>query len=332
MNHKIWVFIECYKNGKPKSVGLELLNKALELKDKNPIELVTIIFGYDIHKTILEIAKQDIDKIIYIDAKELQNYKTRLFTNIFCQLIDKYKPETVLIGATSTGRDLAPRMSCKLQTGLTADCTNIEMENDTILWTRPTFGGNLMATIICPKNRPQMGTIRPGVFKKSINKSNNNPIIIKEELPETIFLSPIEILEEFTDIETGKLELAEAKIIVAGGMGVKDKKGFELLQELSNQLGATLAASRAAVDANLISRIHQVGQTGKTVNAKIYIACGISGAIQHLVGIKTCDTIIAINNDEEAPIFSVADYKIIGDLFTIIPALIDALKKKQNTL
>ena len=237
-----------------------------------------------------------------------------------------------MIGATNVGRDMGPRLSCRLKTGLTADCTAVDYDEETenIAWTRPTFGGNLLAVIMCPAHRPQIGTVRPGVFKKGERKPENQPEIIREAnsvKPERIRTRLVEVLKE---AGAGSVNLENAEIIVSGGRGIGGPKGFELLQELADVLGGEVGASRAAVDSDWIGHVHQVGQTGKTVGPKLYIACGISGAIQHVAGMSGSDTIVAINKDPDAPIFNIADYGIVGDLYTVIPALIREIKESRE--
>ena len=237
-----------------------------------------------------------------------------------------------MIGATNVGRDMGPRLSCRLKTGLTADCTAVDYDEETgnIAWTRPTFGGNLLAVIMCPAHRPQIGTVRPGVFKKGERKPENQPEIIREAIsvkPERIRTRLVEVLKE---AGAGSVNLENAEIIVSGGRGIGGPKGFELLQELAELLGGEVGASRAAVDSDWIGHVHQVGQTGKTVGPKLYIACGISGAIQHVAGMSGSDTIVAINKDPDAPIFNIADYGIVGDLYTVIPALIREIKESRE--
>lgn len=238
----------------------------------------------------------------------------------------------MMIGATNVGRDMGPRLSCRLKTGLTADCTAVDYDEETgnIAWTRPTFGGNLLAVIMCPAHRPQIGTVRPGVFKKGERKPENQPEIIREAIsvkPERIRTRLVEVLKE---AGAGSVNLENAEIIVSGGRGIGGPKGFELLQELADLLGGEVGASRAAVDSDWIGHVHQVGQTGKTVGPKLYIACGISGAIQHVAGMSGSDTIVAINKDPDAPIFNIADYGIVGDLYTVIPALIREIKESRE--
>ena len=237
-----------------------------------------------------------------------------------------------MIGATNVGRDMGPRLSCRLKTGLTADCTAVDYDEETgnIAWTRPTFGGNLLAVIMCPAHRPQIGTVRPGVSKKGERKPENQPEIIREAIsvkPERIRTRLVEVLKE---AGAGSVNLENAEIIVSGGRGIGGPKGFELLQELADLLGGEVGASRAAVDSDWIGHVHQVGQTGKTVGPKLYIACGISGAIQHVAGMSGSDTIVAINKDPDAPIFNIADYGIVGDLYTVIPALIREIKESRE--
>lgn len=237
-----------------------------------------------------------------------------------------------MIGATNVGRDMGPRLSCRLKTGLTADCTAVDYDEETgnIAWTRPTFRGNLLAVIMCPAHRPQIGTVRPGVFKKGERKPENQPEIIREAIsvkPERIRTRLVEVLKE---AGAGSVNLENAEIIVSGGRGIGGPKGFELLQELADLLGGEVGASRAVVDSDWIGHVHQVGQTGKTVGPKLYIACGISGAIQHVAGMSGSDTIVAINKDPDAPIFNIADYGIVGDLYTVIPALIREIKESRE--
>ncbi len=235
-----------------------------------------------------------------------------------------------MIGATNNGRDMGPRVSCRLKTGLTADCTEIDIDEKTgnIAWTRPTFGGNLMATIMCPDNRPQMGTVRPGVFKKGAYDQSRTGEIIREDIhvsPEEIRTTLVERVNEITEA----VNLEEAEVIVAGGRGVGSAENFKLLEELADVLDGTLGCSRAVVDAGWMPYAHQVGQSGKTVAPKLYFAIGISGAIQHLTGIAGSDTVIAVNKDPDAPIFGVADYGIVGNLTEIVPALTESFKARK---
>jgi electron transfer flavoprotein alpha subunit len=322
----LWVFVET-DEGVAKSVGYELLTPGRELADKLGQELVAVVFGCGVHSVADECIAYGADKVILVQGPEYNNYNTDAATYAMTELIKKYKPSIVFYGATNNGRDLGPRVACKLGTGLTADCTGLDIEEQTglLMSTRPTFGGNLMATIAIPDHRPQMSTVRPGVYKKGVKDASRKGEIIQEEIhidPSQIRVKLIERVREVAQA----VNLEEAEIIVAGGRGLKEEKNFQLVKDLADVLGATVGASRAAVDAGWIPHAHQVGQTGKTVAPKIYIACGISGAIQHLAGMSGSDTIIAINKDPDAPIFSVADYGIVGDVFEVIPALIEQIK------
>ena len=248
------------------------------------------------------------------------------------ELIEKYGPSVMLIGATNNGRDIGPRISCRLGTGLTADCTALDIDDETgnMAWTRPAFGGNLMATIMCPDHRPQLGTVRPGVFKKSEPGEVKDIPVIKEKVEITDAEKRVELLEVINEMAGELVDLENAEIIVSGGRGVGGPEGFAPVRELAEVLGATVGASRAAVDAGWIPHAHQVGQTGKTVGPKIYIACGISGAIQHLAGMSSSDVIIAINKDPDAPIFNVADYGLVGDLKVVLPILTEKIRKYKG--
>ncbi|MFR2987186.1 MAG: electron transfer flavoprotein subunit alpha/FixB family protein [Clostridium sp.] len=260
-----------------------------------------------------------------------KSYSTDAYANALCHMVEKYGPSTLMIGATPNGRDMGPRVSCRLNTGLTADCTalDIDEESGNVAWTRPAFGGNLMATIMCPDHRPQIGTIRPGVFKKA-DVTENKAEVIREDYHVDTADIRTKILETIREAASEAVDLEGAEVIVSGGRGVGGPDGFKVLEELANVLGGTVGASRAAVDSGWIGHSHQVGQTGKTVAPKLYIACGISGAIQHVAGMSGSDTIIAINKDPEAPIFGIADYGITGDLFEVVPALTAEIKKLKE--
>ena len=328
----LWVFIETNDDGTAKNVGLELLGAGRGLADKQGGALVGIVIGNTVDAAVKAATVQGADKIYVIEGKEFEHYTTDAYANAMFYLVEKYGPTSVLIGATNNGRDLGPRLSCRLKTGLTADCTQLAIDEETgnVAWTRPAFGGNLMATIMCPDNRPQIGTVRPGVFKKSEADEARKAEVIKEDFhvaPEGIRTKLLETLKEVA----GELvDLEGAEIIVSGGRGVGGPEGFKPIKELADALGGVVGASRAAVDSGWIDHSHQVGQTGKTVGPKIYIACGISGAIQHVAGMSSSKTIIAINKDEGAPIFNVADYAVVGDLFEVIPALIAEINKAKQ--
>ncbi len=326
MSKNLWVLIET-DEGKAKNVGYELLNPGRTMADKLGEELVAVVIGQNVKEAAQDAIAYGADKAILVEGEEYKNYNTDAATYAMCELIHKYEPSIVLYGATNNGRDLGPRVACSLKTGLTADCTGLDIDDETklLMSTRPTFGGNLMATIACPDHRPQMSTVRPGVFKKAAKDETRTGEILVEDLhisPEEIRVHLVERIKEVAEA----VNLEEAEVIVSGGRGVKGPEGFELIRQLADVLGGTVGASRAAVDADWIPHAHQVGQTGKTVAPKLYIACGISGAIQHLAGMSGSDTVIAINRDPEAPIFGVADYGIVGDLFQVIPALIDEIK------
>lgn len=327
----LWVFIETKEDGSAKNVGLELLNPGRMLADQQGGALVGIIIGSKADAAVQAAGEHGADKIIVVDGEEFKDYTTDAYASAMYYLVEKYGPTTLLIGATPNGRDMGPRLSCRLKTGLTADCTAlaIDEESGNMAWTRPAFGGNLMATILCPEHRPQIGTVRPGVFKKSAPAASHAEVI-QEEFhvpPEQIRTELLEVIRE----AAGELvDLEGADIIVSGGRGVGSSEGFAPVRELAKALGATVGASRAAVDSGWISHIHQVGQTGTTVAPKIYIACGISGAIQHLAGMSGSDCIIAINKDPEASIFGIADYGIVGNLFEVLPVLTAEIKKMKS--
>lgn len=325
----IWVFIET-ECGKPKNVGYELLNVARPLADQKGCPLIAVVIGKNIENVAKDAICYGADSAIIVDGPEYEHYTTDAFTKAMVTLVEKHRPETLMIGATNNGRDMGPRVSCRLKTGLTADCTEIDIDEKTgnIAWTRPTFGGNLMATIMCPDNRPQMGTVRPGVFKKGAYDQSRTGEIIREDIhvsPEEIRTTLVERVNEITEA----VNLEEAEVIVAGGRGVGSAENFKLLEELAEVLDGTLGCSRAVVDAGWMPYAHQVGQSGKTVAPKLYFAIGISGAIQHLTGIAGSDTVIAVNKDPDAPIFGVADYGIVGNLTEIVPALTESFKARK---
>lgn len=324
----LWVFVETKEDGSARNVGLELLNPGKELATKQGGKLVAIVIGDNPEAAVTAAGQQGAEQIIVVSGEEYKNYSTDAYVNAMEYLIKKYGPTTLLIGATNYGRDMGPRLSCRLKSGLTADCTALAVneESGIMEWTRPAFGGNLMATIVCPDGRPQIGTVRPGVFKKQ-EPQESTAEIIREDYhvaAENIRTRLIEVIRE----AAGEIvDLEGAEIIVSGGRGVGGPEGFSVIQNLADALGGTVGASRAAVDAGWIPYAHQVGQTGKTVAPKLYIACGISGAIQHLAGMSGSDYIVAINRDPEAPIFEVANYGIVGNLFDVLPALTEEIKK-----
>ena len=324
-NKNIWVYIET-EEGKPKAVGFELLAPGRDLAYKRGCSLVAVVIGNGVEETAKQAIAYGADQVLLLDAPEYNIYNTDVFGEAMVELIEKYQPEGILIGATNNGRDLGPCVSCRIKTGLTADCTAIDLdaESGNVAWTRPAFGGNLMATILCPNTRPQMGTVRPGVFKKPAADGSRTGEIIREQMkiPE----NRVELIKRVREVAES-VNLDEAEIIVSGGNGVGSAENFSYIKALADALGGAVGASRAAVDNGWISHAHQVGQTGKTVAPKLYIACGISGAIQHIAGMSGSDTIIAVNKDPDAPIFSVADYGIVGDLFEVLPVLTAEFKR-----
>jgi electron transfer flavoprotein alpha subunit len=325
----IWVFIE-QKNGKIQSVSYELLGKARELADKLHCEVSGVVIGNDMDGELDKLIWHGADNIYLVEAPELANFQDEPYTNILVKLIEKYKPEILLCGATAIGRSLVSRVAVNINAGLTADCTglDIDLEKKILLQTRPAFGGNIMATIISPSRRPQMATVRHKVMQPMEPDKKRKGKIIRESFPSPVYFSRTKLLDIVEEIES-LVNLAEADIIVSGGRGMGGPENFKILEELAQVLTAAVGSSRAAVDAGWMPYSHQVGQTGRTVAPKIYIACGISGQIQHLVGMQSSKIIVAINKDPSAPIFKVATYGIVGDLFQIVPAL---TKKFKETL
>ena len=329
----VWVFIEQYL-GDVAKVSWELLGTGRELANTLGVELTAVIIGHDVDNLRTETYAYGADTAIMIDHAVYSNYRTEPFTDALCHLIDKHKPEIILMGATGQGRDLAGSVATVVGTGLTADCTGLAVDaHGNLAQTRPAFGGNIMATIMCDKYRPQMATVRPHVMKALEYAAGRSGEVIREDFAPSEESILVKVLEVIMD-KDGKdqVDVAAAEVIISGGRGMMGKENFAILQELADELDAVVGSSRSAVDAGWMPQSRQVGQTGKTVRPKIYIACGISGAIQHLVGMQDSDVIIAINRDPEAPIFEVATYSIVGDLFQIVPALtekIRALKRDQ---
>ncbi len=321
----VWVFAEQWRGGL-KNVTYELLARGRILADTLKTDLSAVCFGHNIAEVNRLIA-YGADKVFLADSPELADNQEDFLTYKLVELIKEHKPEIVLAGATALGRAFIPRVAAILNTGLTADCTGLDIntEKRLLLQTRPTFGGNIMATIICPNKRPQMATVRPRVFKKGTPDEKRQGQIIRVDFKRESVTAKTRLLS-FIDDVTERIKLEDADVIVAGGRGMGKAENFKLLAELAEALGAALGASRAAVDEGWIPYSHQVGQTGKTVCPKLYIACGISGAIQHLAGMQTSDVIVAINDDPNAPIFQVAHYGIVGDLFQVVPLMIKKIK------
>ncbi len=328
----VWVFAE-QREGNLLNVVIELIGEGRKIADELNTELTAILLGEDVDDLAEKLIKYGVDNVLYGDSELLKVYTTDAYTKVICGLIEERKPEIMLIGATNIGRDLGPRISARLRTGLTADCTKLEVdkENRRLLQTRPAFGGNLMATIICPNHRPQMSTVRPGVMEKAKydeNRVGNIEKFTPDLIEEDIKAKVLEVIKE----AKAQVKLEEAEIIVSGGRGLGSPEGFKLIEELAEKLGGVVGASRATVDAGWIDQSHQVGQTGKTVRPTLYVACGISGAIQHLAGMQESEVIVAINKDKDAPIFKVADYGIVGDVYEVLPELIKGLDNIDTIL
>ena len=327
----LWVFIETNPDGTAKNVGLELLTPGRRLAEKQGGKLCAVVVGSGVDSAVDAANKLGADTIYVIDSPEFKDFTTDAYSKAIVELIEKYAPPSMLIGATNNGRDVGPRISSRLQTGLTADCTGLDIDDEDkkVIWTRPAFGGNLMANIKCPNTYPQIGTVRPGVFKKG-EQVEGKAEIIKEDIHVAESDIRVKVVELIKEMGAEDVDLEGADIIVSGGRGVGGPEGFEPVKALAEVLGATVGASRAAVDSGWISHAHQVGQTGKTVGPKLYIACGISGAIQHLAGMSGSDVIVAINKDPDAPIFNVADYGVVGNLFEVLPVLTEEIKKARS--
>ena len=325
----IFVFVE-QRDGKIQNVGLELLGKARELADNLGQEVHALFLGQNIKSQAQELIAYGADKVLLVEDESLAVYTTEPYTQAIAQLINDKKPSIVLIGSTTIGRDLGPRVSARVNTGLTADCTKLEInEEDKELWsTRPAFGGNLMATIVCPNHRPQMSTVRPGVMQKMANDTSRKGEVIEEKINFNKDKFKVKVLE--TVKKESKVDITEAKVLVSGGRGVGTKEGFKKLEDLAKELKGEVASSRAMVDAGIMPHERQVGQTGKTVRPNLYVACGISGAIQHLAGMESSEFIVAINKDKFAPIMQVADLGIVGDLHKIVPMLTERLKAEMK--
>ena len=325
----VWVFAE-QREGQLQKVSLELLGEGRKIADKLGSKLTALLIGNKVQNLVEDLSRHGADEVLVVDAPELEHYTTDGYTKAICELANAKKPNIIFIGATFIGRDLGPRVAARLETGLTADCTSldVDVESGDLLATRPAFGGNLMATIVCPDHRPQMATVRPGVFEK-LPLGENDATVENVEIKfnsNDIRTKIVEIIKEHKDI----VDISEANVLVAGGRGIGSEENFKMLKELAEVMNGSIAASRAAVEKGWVDKDYQVGQTGKTVRPNIYVACGISGAIQHAAGMQDSDMIIAINKDETAPIMKVADYGIVGDLNKVIPEMITQLKEIQE--
>ena len=336
----VFVFAQQVDN-KLNGIALELVGKGKDLAKDLGTEVTAVLIGSDVMSLTKELAEYGADRIIVVDDPELKEYRTEPYAHALAEVIKKYKPEIMLVGATAIGRDLGPRVSARIHTGLTADCTQLEIGDfpinpipgreqlhNQLLMTRPAFGGNTIATIACPNFRPQMATVRPGVMQKAERVEGAQAVIEEFNpgfVPNNKYVEILDIVKAVSDVE----DIMDAKILVSGGRGVGSAENFKLLDDLAEALGGTVSCSRAVVDAGWKSKDLQVGQTGKTVSPHVYFAIGISGAIQHLAGMEESDIIIAINKDETAPIFDVADYGIVGDLNKILPALTEKIKEAK---
>lgn len=336
----VYVFAQQVDN-EISGIALELLGKGKELAAKLETEVTAVLIGYNVKNLADKLAEYGADKVILVDDPELETYRTEPYAHALASVIEKYKPEIVLVGATAIGRDLGPTVSARVKTGLTADCTVLEIgdfplvaipgqeqKHNQLLMTRPAFGGNTIATIACPDNRPQMATVRPGVMQK-IAPIAGAKAVIEEYNPGFTPNNKYVTIKEVVKAVSDTVDIMDAKILVSGGRGVGSAENFKILEDLAEVLGGTVSCSRAVVDNGWKPKDLQVGQTGKTVRPHVYFAIGISGAIQHLAGMEESDIIIAINKDETAPIFDVADYGIVGDLNKILPALTEKIKEAK---
>ena len=320
------------------SIAFELIGKAKELAADLNTDVTAVLLGSNVKGLVDELAEYGADKVIVVDDPELETYRTEPYAHALASVINEYKPEIMLVGATAIGRDLGPTVSARVATGLTADCTVLEIgdfplnpvagqeqKHNQLLMTRPAFGGNTIATIACPDNRPQMATVRPGVMQKLPREAGRKAEVIEYNpgfTPNNRYVEILNVVKAVGSVEN----IMDAKILVSGGRGVGSKENFEMIKELADVLGGMVSCSRAVVENGWLPVDYQVGQTGKTVRPNVYFAIGISGAIQHVAGMEESDLIIAINKDEDAPIFDVADYGIVGDLNKVVPALTAALK------
>jgi electron transfer flavoprotein alpha subunit len=324
----VWVFVE-QADGEAAKVSWELLGKGRELADKLGVELCALVIGHQVEPLCREAFSYGASKAYLLDHPLYRDYRTQPYLEACCHLIEQYKPEVILMGATGMGRDLAGAVATRVGTGLTADCTGLDIDDKrNLMQTRPAFGGNIMATIMCDKYRPQMATVRPHVMQMPEPQAGAKGEIIRSDfvIPEESVL--VKVLEILKDSDAGHhIDIGGAEFIVSGGRGMMGPENFGILKELADELHGVVGGSRSAVDAGWLGHDRQVGQTGKTVRPKIYIACGISGAIQHLVGMQDSDLIIAINRDKDAPIFEVAHYGIVGDLFQVVPLLTQKIRE-----
>lgn len=319
-------------DGEISSVSYELIGKGKALAASLNTDVTAVLLGHKVEGIADTLAQYGADRVILVDDPALDVYMTEPYTHALTEVVNKYKPELMLFGATAIGRDLAPRVSARVHTGLTADCTSLEIAEDgtgNLMMTRPAFGGNIMATILCPEHRPQMATVRPGVMQRISPIAGAKANIEKLEVANLAASKNVEIKEIVKKISE-KMDIQDAKVLVSGGRGMGCPENFQLLEDLASALGGTIASSRAAVDSGWVEKDRQVGQTGKTVRPNLYIACGISGAIQHLAGMEESEIIIAINKDATAPIFEVADFGVVGDVTKILPLFTEEIIKAHK--
>ena len=333
----VYVFAQQVDN-EVSGIALELIGKGKDLAKDLDTDVTAVLIGSDVKGLVDVLAEYGADKVIVVDDPELKEYRTEPYAHALASVINEFKPDIMLVGATAIGRDLGPRVSARVHTGLTADCTQLdigdfpmvavpgkEQKHNQLLMTRPAFGGNTIATIACPDFRPQMATVRPGVMQKAERVAGAKAEVIEFNpgfTPDNKYVEILEVVKAVSDVA----DIMDAKILVSGGRGVGSPENFKLLEDLAEALGGTVSCSRAVVDSGWKPRDLQVGQTGKTVRPQVYFAIGISGAIQHVAGMEESDIIVAINKDENAPIFDVADYGIVGDLNKIVPALTEQIK------
>ncbi|MCJ7683968.1 MAG: electron transfer flavoprotein subunit alpha/FixB family protein [Desulfobacteraceae bacterium] len=326
----VWVFVE-QTEGEPARVSLELLSKGRELADKLDVVLTAFLLGESVQDTAKELIFFGADEVVVADHSLLRDYRTELYTDIISEQVMARKPEVLIVGASPIGRDLAPRLSFRLNAGCTADCTGLDIDEENRLFvsTRPAFGGNVMATIICPEHRPQMSTVRPGVMALPEKDDSRAGQVIDLELQLDEDACKVKILESVKGTSEG-VNIQDAERIVAIGMGAGDKETFDMIKELAELLDGEVGATRFAVEAGWVSHDRQIGQTGKTVRPELYVGCGISGAVQHTAGMSASKMIIAINKDPNAEVFKIADYGIVGDVRKVVPAIISELKNQMT--
>jgi electron transfer flavoprotein alpha subunit len=329
----VWVFAEVISDKnvlKNRPVSLELLTKGRELANELGEKLCAIIIGGNNSSLYAELSAYGTDIIYSVEHQQYAGYNTAAYANAIIALIKKYKPSAVLYPSTFIGRDLAPRVAAEIHTGLTADCTGLSIKNGNLVQTRPAIGGNIMADILCPNSRPQMATVRPNVMGRKVISAGASAQVILENIALPAQASKVRILKKEIDASAEVEKLDEAQIVISGGRGLKTAENFKLLGEIASELGGAVGASRAAVDAGWKAKSHQVGHSGVTVKPKLYMACGISGAVQHIVGMENSDVIIAVNKDGSAPIFNVCKYGIVGDLHQILPKVLSAIKDSKK--